>query len=514
VENARNKIDILKNMPKKVLLIICDGLGLSKKKKHNAISMAKTPNLDRLWKENPHAILDASGEAIGLPKGQMGTSEANHLVIGSGRIIYQNLEKINNAIKNGDLEKNEAILEAIDHVKKYQSILHIKGLASPGGVHSHVDHIKALILIAKKHGVKDIMLHLFTDGRDTPPKSALKYIEDLEKFISKNKIGKIASIGGRFFGMDRDNNLDRTEKHFEILLGKNRVVHKNAKKAILDAYKKGLTDEFIEPRLIEIGKGEIGCIQSNDAVIFSNFRSDRARQITKRFIDSKIDNLKYVAMTKYDDDFDIRVAFPPEEISNTLSEVIAKNSLKQLKVTETEKFAHLTFYFNAQRYKEEKGEKRILIESNKDIPTHDFKPEMKAKEITDKIIKEMGKNKFDFIATNIVNCDMVGHSGNLEATIKGVESVDEALGKLVFAAKKNNYTCIITADHGNAEETFDEKTRQPLTSHTTNPVPFIINSKKIKELKKTKGSLADIAPTILKIMRLKIPKEMTGKSLI
>lgn len=498
----------------KVLLIICDGLGVNKNKDNNAVEIANTPNLDYYKANYPFATLFASGESIGLPEGQMGTSEANHLVIGSGRIIYQNLVKINKAIKNEELINNPAIKEAIDHVKKYNSVLHIKGLISDGGVHSHIDHIKALLKCAKENEVKNVYVHVFTDGRDTPPKSALKYIEDLETFMKQEKIGHIATIGGRYWGMDRDNNDDRIEKHFIVMTHANGPKFKSAKSVIEYNYSKNITDEFIEPAYIETETGEQGCIQSNDAVIFANFRSDRAREITKRFLNEKIDNMKFIAMTKYDDNLDVRVAFPPNEIKNTLSEVISKNELKQLKITETEKFTHLTFFFNAQRYEEENGEKRILIPSNRDIATHDTKPEMKVHEIADEIVRAIDSNEFDFIATNLTNCDMVGHTGNFDAIVSATEHVDRALGKIVNKAIEFGYHIIITADHGNAEETFDKISGQKLTSHTLNPVPFYLISPKYKKINKTTGYLSDIAPTILKIMNLEIPKEMTGKSFI
>ena len=498
----------------KVLLIICDGLGYNEDKDNNAVEVANTPNLDYYKANYPFATLFASGESIGLPEGQMGTSEANHLVIGSGRIIYQNLVKINKAVKDGKLIDNPAIKEAIDHVKEQNSVLHIKGLISDGGVHSHIDHIKALLKCAKENDVKNVYLHLYTDGRDTPPKSAISYIEDIENFMKIENIGRIATIGGRYWGMDRDNNDDRVEKHFMVMTHADGPKFKSAKEAIEYNYSKDITDEFIEPAYIETETGELGCIQSNDAVIFANFRSDRAKQITKRFLREDIPNMKFIAMTQYDDDLDVRVAFPPEEIKNTLSEVIAENGLKQLKVTETEKFTHLTFFFNAQRYEEEKNEKRILIPSNKDIATHDIKPEMKVYEIADEVIKGIKSDEFDFIATNLTNCDMVGHTGNFDAIVSATEHVDNALGKIVNCAKENNYHVIITADHGNAEETFDKVSNQKLTSHTLNPVPFYLISPKYNKILRSTGYLNDIAPTILKMMNLKIPDEMTGTPFI
>lgn len=496
-----------------IILIICDGLGHRRSLEYNAVASARTPNLTYFWKKYPAALLAASGEAVGLPEGQMGTSEANHLIIGSGRIIYQNLIKINQAVKDKTMAQNKAIQEAFNHVKKYQSVLHIKGVASPGGVHGHIDHIKFFLETAKKENIKNVMLHLFTDGRDTPPKSALNYIGDLEKFAKRIGIGKIASVGGRYWGMDRDNNLDRIEKHFQVIVKKSGPKFKSAGEIVKEAYKNGVVDEFIEPALVEIGKGEYGCIQSNDAVIFTNFRADRARELTKRFVEEKIENLNYVAMAKYDDDLDIRVAFPPEEIKNTLSEVLSANDKRQLRVTETEKFTHLTFFFNAQRYAPDKGEDRIMIPSEK-VRSHDEKPEMKAFEIAQRVKESLSLKKYDFIAVNLVNCDMVAHTGNFKATIRAVHAVDKALRQIVEAGRKNNAEIIITADHGNAEQTFDKKVNQPMTAHTLNPVPFILISKRYEKINRNRGLLSDIAPTILKMFDLPIPKEITGRSFI
>ncbi|MBU1130825.1 2,3-bisphosphoglycerate-independent phosphoglycerate mutase [Patescibacteria group bacterium] len=501
-------------MRQPIILIICDGLGHREEATDNALAIAETPNLNCYWRDYPHAVLQASGEAIGLPKGQMGTSEANHLVIGSGRIVYQNLLKINRLIKNKELAKNQAIQSAMEHVKKHRSVLHLKGMASPGGVHGHLDHLKYLVGLAKEHQLKNVLIHLFTDGRDVPPQSALAYVKELEDYLKKIGLGKIATLGGRYWGLDRDNNLDRIEKHFRVLTSTAGPKFNNAQEAIKRAYEQGLTDEFIEPALIEIGPGEWGCIQSNDAVIFANFRSDRAKQIAKRFVQEKIPNLHYVAMTKYDDDLEVRVALPPEEIKNTLSEVLSRQGLRQLRLTETEKFSHLTFFFNAQRYQPEPGEDRIMIPSDKDIKTYDQKPAMKALELAIKVEELLPRKQYDFIAINLVNCDMVGHTGNFPAIIKAVQAVDLALKRLVAAAQKNRAEVIITADHGNAEQTFDHQTNQPLTSHTLNPVPFILISERYKKLNRPAGILSDIAPTILKMFDFNIPQEMTGRPLV
>jgi len=501
-------------MKKQVLLIICDGWGYRKEKKHNAIAAAKKPYFDNLWNNYPHALLEASGEAIGLPKGQIGTSETNHLIIGSGRILYQNLLRINHSIKNKLFFKNEALKEAFDHVKKYKSVLHIKGIISPGGVHGHIDHIKALIQGAKNEGINKIMLHLFTDGRDTPPKSAITYIKDLELFLQTIGVGKIATIGGRYWGMDRDNNEDRVEKHFRVMILRDGPKFKTPIEIIENSYKNNITDEFIEPAVLSFKDDELGSIQSNDAVIFANFRADRARQLTKRFLKENIKNLKYVAMTKYADDIDVRVAFPPEEIKNTLSEILSRHRYRQLRITETDKFTHLTFFFNAQRYKPDPLEDRVMIPTNKDVKTHDLKPEMKAIEIAEKIVEAIENKTQDFICTNLVNADMVGHSGKFEETIKAVETIDKAFGMIIRTAQKNNTTIILTADHGNAEEMYNETANQPHTAHTTNPVPFILYSSEYKKINRRVGLLSDVAPTILKIFGLPIPKEMTGKSFV
>jgi len=501
---------------KQVILVICDGMGYNPKKEYNAIANANTPNLNFLYSNYPNCLLKASGEDIGLPDGQMGTSEANHLVIGSGRIIYQNLVKINNSIKNNTLKDNEVLLKTIKHVKDNNSVFHIMGILGPGGVHGHSDHIKALIKVAHDNNLEKISLHLITDGRDTFPKSSLEYLKDIEDYISSFNNVKISSISGRYFAMDRDNNEDRIEKYFNMITKKDFKEEDSAEEIINKSHAADLTDEFIEPIFVKNGYE----IKENDGLIFANFRSDRAVEITRKIYDAKIENLKFVTMTNYFDDKDstikIEALFGKEVIENTLSEIISRNNLKQLKVTETEKFVHLTFFFNAQKYESEPGEDRIMIDSNKDIKTHDQKPEMKANEISDQVAKAISEEKYSFIATNLVNCDMVGHTGNWEATIKGVEAVDLAIGKIIEEAKKHDTTVLITADHGNAEEKFDPITNQAITSHSLNPVPFIIFGEeyKGKKMGEEMGYLNDIAPTILSMLNLEIPKEMTGKILI
>lgn len=498
----------------RVILIILDGWGLRDSDVGNAIRQAKTPNFEKLWHTYPHAVLQASGEAVGLPEGQMGTSEVNHMTIGAGRVIFQDLVRINKSIEDKSFFRNKAIITAFNHVKKHGSTLHIKGLISPGGVHSHQEHVYALLKAAKLYGIKKVYIHVFTDGRDTLPKSAIKYVQDLQEFIDDLGIGKIASISGRYYAMDRDHNWERTDKTFEVLIKGKGKKYENVRQAIEDAYKKGITDEFIEPSLIEVGPGEEGTISSNDAVVFVNFRNDRPRQLVERFLKKGPRNLEYVTMTQYNPDYQVKVAFPPIEVKNSLGEVISKAGLKQLRITETEKFAHLTFFMNCKREEAFEGEDRVMLDSYSDVKTHDQRPEMRTPDITREIIQDIQVQGHEIIFTNLCNGDMVGHTGNLKATIVGVETVDKAIGEIVRKGLRYGFNLIVTADHGNAEEMIDEETGEIKTAHTTNPVPFILVSKKWKKINRDQGSLQDIAPTILKLLGLKKPKEMTGKSFI
>lgn len=504
----------------KVLTIILDGWGLNKPYEGNAIHLANTPTFDYLWENQPRAKLDCSGLAVGLPEGQMGTSEVNHMIIGAGRVIYQDLVKLNLAIKDGNFFDNSEFVTAFDHVKKHDSSLHLMGLYSPGGVHSHSEHFKALVKAAKKHGLnQNIYLHLITDGRDTKPKSGLGYIKNLQEFLNNEGVGEIASISGRYYAMDRDHNWDRTDQYFKMITqGETEPVFDDAIQAIQASYDQEITDEFIKPRLINtdetLEKNQKKIIQKNDALILINFRSDRPRQLTERLLEKGPKNLHFVTMAQYNPNYKVRVAYPPEEINNTLGEVISKTNLKQLRITETEKFAHLTFFMNCKREEPFPGEERIMLDSNSDIKNHDEKPEMRTPDIAKRLIKEIKKGEFPVIFTNFCNADMVGHTGNIPATIKGLEAIDQALNKLLTAAIKAGYQIIITADHGNAEQMIDESEGDTVTAHTSYPVPFILVSENYKKLNRDHAGMVDVAPTILKLLNLEQPNSMTGKSLV
>lgn len=514
-------------MKNKVILIIMDGWGHSEEKKGNAVLAAKKPNFDRLWAKYPHTYLKTDGESVGLPEGQMGTSEVNHMTIGAGRVVFQDLVKINKAIQNDKLGTNEAIIKAFEHVKAHDSILHIKGLLSDGGVHSHQEHFYGMLSLAKRFGIDKVLLHIYTDGRDTPPKSAQKYVKELEDFMAKLGIGRIASISGRYFAMDRDNNWDRIDKAYDAMVKGKGLTFRTALEAIEAAYAREETDEFITPSIIlhnsnaekqeeaeQETRGETGTIGSNDAVIFINFRSDRGVQISKKFTESNLKNLHYSTMTHYRDDLNVNVIFPPESIENNLADVISSAGLKQLRISETEKYNHVTFFFNSKRDAASEGEDRILLDSNSDIKTHDEKPEMRAYDITNQILEDIRSESHDFIVVNFPNPDMVGHTANMQATIKAVETVDECVGKICEAARNKGYYILITADHGNAEELIDLTTGEPKTSHTLNLVPFIlVSDDKNLKIAKEKSTLVDIAPTILDIFNLPKPVEMGGESL-
>ncbi len=503
------------NSAKQILLIILDGWGVRPNNKHNAISEANPEYMNYLWDNYPHTTLPASGEAVGLPEGTIGTSEIGHLTIGSGRVIYTDLVRVNKDIENGNFKKNTSFNQLFEHVLHYGSNLHVMGLVSPGGVHSHQDHLFAFLRLAKDKGIKKVLIHVFTDGRDTPPESADKYVNELEKVLNEVGNAHVATINGRYYAMDRDKNWDRTQKAYEALFhgigGKH--TGKSALTVIREQYEKGVGDEFITPQILSSEKGETDTIGKNDGVFFFNFRPDRARQITKLILDKKFElNLNFVTLTQYDKTLPSIVAYPPISIENTLSEALAKNGIKQIHIAETEKYAHVTYFFNGGKETKHENEEFVMIDSRKDIPTHDYAPEMKAAEIADKTIERINSGA-EFIVINFANADMVGHTGKFDPTLKAVKFEDEQIRRVTEAMLGKSGVVLITADHGNAEDMYDEVNKQPTTAHSLYPVPFIITDKNIKLLRES-ASLADIAPTILKLFNLPKPSEMTGESLL
>ena len=503
-------------MSDRVVLCILDGWGISNDTKYNAVYSANTPNYDNFMKNMSHTTIHADGLNVGLPEGQMGNSEVGHLNIGAGRIVYQELTRINKAIAEGDFFKNEEFLNAINHVKKNNSSLHIYGLVSSGGVHSAMNHLEALIKMAADNGLSDVYVHAFLDGRDTPPESAETFLAEIEETLKKYNLPKIASIIGRYWAMDRDKRWERIEKAYDCLvLGEGNKAD-SSKEAILNSYKNGKTDEFVEP--VNIGGKRIS---DNDAVIFFNYRPDRAREITRAIAFKDFDgfnrkkvlnNLYYVCMTQYDETFGLPVAFKPQKLVNILGEVLDANNIKQFRTAETEKYAHITFFFNGGVEEPNKLETRKLVASPK-VATYDLKPEMSAYEVCDNVLEALDNKDYGFILVNFANPDMVGHTGVMEAAVKACSAVDECVGKIAEKALKNGVKMIITADHGNAEWMFNEQTNAPQTAHTTNIVPFIIVDSEKYNLKET-GALCDIAPTILDLMGIKQPSEMTGHSMI
>ena len=506
-----------------VLLIVLDGWGLSKSKVGNAIAAARPPVYASLLKKYPHTRLLASGEAVGLPEGQMGNSEVGHLNLGAGRIVYQDITRINKAIRDGDFFNNTVLRSAMESVKQTGGALHVMGLLSDGGVHSHIDHLTALFYMAKTQGVSRAFFHAFLDGRDTPPASALQYIEHLEASLSKTGIGSIATVMGRFYAMDRDKRWDRMQKAYEAMVQGRGTQSTSASEAVKQSYDHGRTDEFVVPAVIldEGSERPKGSIQDGDAVIFCNFRSDRAREITQSLTDPQFNGFprssipklaSYVCMTTYDETFGLPVAFPSLRLHRILGEVLSDHGIRQLRIAETEKYAHVTFFFNGGEEPPFRLEERNLIPSPRDVATYDQKPEMSAREVTDELIKQIKSGQFGFMLANFANPDMVGHTGVFSAAVKAVSVLDECLGRVVRAAQESGTTVLITSDHGNVEMMTDAQTGQPHTAHTSDAVPFILVGE--QTALGQSGLLADVAPTVLQLMGIEPPAEMTGKSLI
>lgn len=498
---------------KPVVLCIMDGIAINDEVYGNAVKQANTPNLDYLWEKYPHSLLEASGTSVGLPEGQMGNSEVGHINIGAGRVVYQSLQLINEKIKDNSFFENEEFLDVINHTKNHSSKLHILGLISDGGVHSHIDHLLALVDLAKKEGIEKLYFHLFTDGRDTQPRIAHNYIKTLEEKMKLVGIGKISTISGRYYAMDRDNRWDRIEKaYLAIALGVGE--NYNNSKEVIDAnYDKGIDDEFIIPAVID----KSGIIEENDGLILFNFRPDRSRELFSVITNPKVNvikrkiisNLKLVTMMPVSSEVISKPAFKLERLENTLGEYISGLGLRQLRIAETEKYPHVTYFFDGGEEKDLDGCVNILVPSPK-VLTYDLKPEMSANEITDILLKELDKDIYDVVILNYANGDMVGHTGDFDATIKAVETVDNCVGKLYEKIKEKKGTLIVTADHGNADVMLD-KNGNIVTSHSTNKVPFIIAK---EGLSLVDGKLGDIAPTILGLLDIQKPSEMTGKNLI
>ena len=503
------------------VLMIMDGVGINEEEKGNAFKLANTPNLDRYFEKYPNTHIKTSGMAVGLPEGQMGNSEVGHTNIGSGRIVYQELTRITKDINDGVFYNNQEFINAINHVKENGSALHIMGLVSDGGVHSHIDHLYALLELAKRNEIQNVYVHAILDGRDTPPTSAIEYIKTLENKMKEIGIGKIATLSGRYYTMDRDKRWERINLAYDALVNGKGNYFKTVQKAIETSYEAQEFDEFVKPIVIvDEEQNPIAKIKNNDSVIFFNFRPDRARQITRtltekdfnEFETSNIQNLFFVTMTDYDDTLkNVHIAYKPQVLVNTFGEYISKLGYTQLRIAETEKYAHVTFFFNGGREETYDGESRILIPSPK-VATYDLQPEMSAYGITDKVIEAINSESFDVIVINFANGDMVGHTGNVEKAIIAVETVDECVGKIVTKLEEIGGEAIITADHGNCECMIDLKTGEPVTSHTTFDVPMIVISERVKEVKE--GRLCDLAPTLLTLMGEKIPEEMTGVNLV
>jgi 2,3-bisphosphoglycerate-independent phosphoglycerate mutase len=503
-------------------LIILDGWGINPNNKNNAITQANTPFLDGLFAQYPHASLLCSGEAVGLPQGQMGTSEVGHLNIGAGRVVYQSLVRVSKALRDGEFQQNQVFMDLVRYAIAAKRPLHLMGLVSPGGVHSHTEHLYGLIRLAKQLGVKDVFIHAFLDGRDTPPSSAIGYVEALEQYCSGEDYGRIATVCGRYYAMDRDKRWERVEKAYRAMVDGSGETADSAVQAVQNSYERQITDEFVVPTVIRKDGEPVGKITPGDPVIFFNFRPDRAREITRAFVDPKFNGFerkagylepRFVCMTQYDETLQVPLLFPPEErMKHILAEVLADNGLKQLRIAETEKYAHVTFFFNGGEETPYPLEERTLISSPK-VATYDLKPEMSAYEVTDKLLAELDKDKFDVIIMNYANCDMVGHTGVMEAAVKAVEAVDQCLSRVVPAILAKGGAVIITADHGNAELMEDYQTHDPYTAHTTFPVPVIVAGMKERATLRD-GGLSDLAPTLLDLIGVVKPAEMTGNSLI
>ncbi|GAB2990887.1 2,3-bisphosphoglycerate-independent phosphoglycerate mutase [Psychrosphaera aestuarii] len=502
---------------KPFVLCILDGWGHREETSNNAIAHANTPVLDKLWKDCPSTLISGSGMDVGLPDGQMGNSEVGHVNLGAGRIVYQDFTRISKAINDGDFFNNPTLVQSVDSAIEKNGAVHIMGLLSPGGVHSHEDHILAMIKLAEQRGATKVYVHAFLDGRDTPPRSAKNSLEMLETHFAETQSGKVASLIGRYYAMDRDNRWDRVETAYNMLtLGKSDYTANSAVEGLDKAYSRDENDEFVKSTII----GEAAKVEDNDSLIFMNFRADRAREITRSFVETEFSGFtrqivpklsKFVMLTEYAADIDTVVAFPPAALDNVLGEWLEKHNKTQLRISETEKYAHVTFFFSGGREALFEGEKRELIPSPQ-VATYDLQPEMNSELLTDKLVEAIKSKEYDFIVVNYPNGDMVGHTGVFEAAVKACEAVDHCVGRVVEALREVGGECLITADHGNAEQMSDVNTGQAHTAHTSEPVPFIYVGREATPV--TDGKLSDVAPTILNLIGMPQPAEMTGKPLM
>ncbi len=502
------------------VLVILDGWGYREENKHNAINNANKPNWNNIWQHSTHTLINASGLMVGLPQGQMGNSEVGHINIGSGRVVYQELTRIDKAIEDKSFYHNKVLNYTVSSAVMANKAVHIMGLLSPGGVHSHESHIQAMVKLAEQKGAKKVYVHAFLDGRDMPPRSAELSIKKMDKLLSDLGVGYIATISGRYFAMDRDNRWDRVEKAYNAIINGQAEFYANSAQAALEmAYYRNESDEFVQPTAIQKNKHKV-TIEDGDTVIFMNFRADRARQMSYAFTDEyfvgfvrkRFPKTHFVSLTKYADDIKASVAFESEKLTHILGDVLEQKGLTQLRIAETEKYAHVTFFFNGGQERPFKGEDRILVPSPK-VATYDLKPEMSAYEVTDKLVSAIKSQKYDVIICNYANSDMVGHTGNYDATVKAIEALDICLGQVSQAVKEINGNLFITADHGNADQMVDPETGKIHTAHTTNPVPFIYQGRHHAEVTIKEGKLSDIAPTILAVMGISQPKEMTGRAI-
>ncbi len=505
-----------------LVMVILDGWGLREAGAGNAIAAAITPNINSYLENYPHTVISCSGEDVGLPEGQMGNSEVGHLNMGAGRVVYQEFTRISKAVRDGSFFENDVLRQAVDHVHRNKSSLHLMGLLSDGGVHSHIDHLFALLDLAGRHWLDRVFVHCFLDGRDVPPDNAGEYIRQLEERIKILGTGRIATVMGRYYAMDRDRHWERTRMAYRALVAGEGLKALSAEAALRESYGRGETDEFVRPTVIEDRDGNpVATVQGGDAVVFFNFRPDRARQLTRAFVDRDFTGfdrgeapggLYFVCMTQYDKTIEAPVAFRPQRLKNTLGEVLSAAGIRQLRLAETEKYAHVTFFFNGGVEPPYPGEERILIPSPR-VATYDQKPEMSAPEVTEELLGQLQFNRYKVVVMNYANPDMVGHTGDMEAAVRAVETVDRCLGRVVGAVLEKNGVVVITADHGNAECMRDEA-GNPVTAHTTHPVPFILVGEQFRQAVLRPGRLEDVAPTVLHLLGLEKPPEMTGSSLI